>query len=422
MEQAAHQHPEKTPKAEAKEANKGAIFSLVAVSHALNHVQSGVLTVFYPIFREEFGIGYLGIGFLSTINQLVSSLLQVIFGFLSRFVGRGVLLGVGNMIVALGGVGLGISIGYAQLVAWTSIRSIGASAQHPVGAATLVSHFPKNRARMLGFHQSAGNIGGWVAPLLASFLLLFMTWRHIFWVIAVPSFLVGVAYFFFRELVVPAKGQTAEGGKKSRALAGLADYRRAMSNRNILFLTLAMMAGAAGRGTNVLSTYLTTYLVDTFHLSVSQAGFFFSAMMFGGIVGPIAVGWLADRMSRKYIAQFTLLAAAVFNFSVIFYTSANWMLLVHLTLAGVFIWARGPLVETLFTQATDKASLDTLLSIYYTIAFVSGPIWTLVTGIVIDRFGITPAFAVMAASYLLGMVFLAFVKFDNPEKSASPAS
>lgn len=384
----------------------------------MNHVQSGVLTVFYPIFREEFGIGYLGIGFLSTLTQLISSLLQVIYGFLARFVGRGVLLGLGNIIVSLGGFGLGFTGGYSHLVTWVSIRSVGASAQHPVGAATLASHFPKQRARVLGFHQSAGNVGGWVAPIIASFLLLFIGWRQIFWIIAIPSFLMGLTYFFFKDLVVPAKVPVAEGGKKGRALAGLADYKAAMSNRNILFLSLAMVAGAAGRGTNVLSTYLTTYLVDTYNMDVSRAGFFFSAMMFGGIVGPVAVGWLADRMSRKYIAQFTLLAAAVFNFSVIFYPSANWFLVAHLAMAGVFIWARGPLIETLFTQATDKASLDTLLSIYYTVTFVSGPIWTLVTGVVIDKFGLFPAFIVMAASYLLGMFFLAFVKFDEPGKSS----
>ncbi|MDP2647438.1 MAG: hypothetical protein Q8P24_21115, partial [Desulfobacterales bacterium] len=86
----------------------------------------------------------------------------------------------------------------------------------------------------------------------------------------------------------------------------------------------------------------------------------------------------------------------------------------HLILAGVFIWARGPLIETLITEATDEYSLDTLLSIYYTVAFVSGPGWTLITGLIIDRFGMTPAFALMAASYLLGMVFLAFVRFETP--------
>ena len=387
----------------------------------MNHVQSGVLNIFYPLFREEFGIGYLGLGFITTMNQLVSSLLQITHGFSARFVGRGLLLGVGNIIVGLGGIGVGFSQGYSQLLAWVGIRAVGASAQHPVGAATLASYFPKQRARVLGLHQSAGNVGGWVAPVLASSLLLIgIPWRKIMWIIALASIAMGVAYFAFRELVVPAGGgQGSGGGKRGRAKAGFADYWSAMRNRNILFLTLAMISGAAGRGTKVLSTYLTTYLVDTYHMDASGAGFFFSAMMIGGIIGPVAVGWLADKISHKSICQLTLLAAAVFNFTVVFYPSANWLLVTHLILSGVFMWARGPLIETLFTEATDKASLDTLLSIYYTVAFVSGPTWTLITGWVIDKFGVTPAFAIMAGSYLLGMFFLAFVKFEPQKKTAT---
>ncbi|MFB3883858.1 MAG: MFS transporter [Thermodesulfobacteriota bacterium] len=407
---------------EEKQAKKGSILTLVFLSHAMNHVQSGVLYVFYPLIKEEFGIGYAGLGFLTTVSQLVASLFQVTYGFLARFTGRGVLLGLGNIILGLGGIGVGLSRGYNGLLGWVGIRSVGISAQHPLGAAILASRFPQQRARVLGFHQSAGNVGGWVAPVMASSLLLAgMAWRQIIWVIAIASILMGLCYFGFRSLIEPAGGGGGSGGgKRSRARAGLSDYWLAMKNRNILFLTLAMMAGAAGRGTNVLSTYLTTYLVDAYHMDAPRAGFFFSAMTIGGIVGPIAVGWLADKVSHKLICQLTLLAAAIFNFTVVFYPNADWFLVVHLVLSGVFIWARGPLVETLFIEATDKASLDTLLSIYYTVAFVSGPAWTLVTGIVIDKFGVMPAFAIMAASYLLGMFFLAFVKFE-PKKKTAPA-
>jgi len=401
-----------------KAPRKGAILGLVFVSHAMNHVQSSAFNVFYPLFREEFGIGYAAIGLLSTINQLVGSLLQAIYGFLTNFVGRGVLLGIGNIVISLAAAGMGFSMTYAQLITWAAIRSAGASPQHPVGAATLASHYETKRAQVLGLHQSAGNIGGWVAPLLASALLLVWdnNWRQILWVIAIPSFVMGIAYFGFRELMVPAASKVTGEKRRGRALLSLADYGAAMKNRNILFLTLAMLAGAAGRGTNVLSTYLTTFLVDKYYMDASRAGLFFAAMMFGGIIGPMGVGWLADRLTHKFVAQATLFAAAVLNFTVVFYPSASWLLLFHLVLAGAFMWARGPLIETLFTEATDKATLDTLLSIYYTVAFISGPIWTLLTGLVTDRFGFTVAFGLMAASYLIGMIPLAFVKFGPSKK------
>ena len=74
---------------EKRQAKKGAILTLIFLSHAMNHVQSGVPYVFYPLNKEEFGIGFFGLGLLTTVNQLVASILQVTYGFLSRFVGRG---------------------------------------------------------------------------------------------------------------------------------------------------------------------------------------------------------------------------------------------------------------------------------------------------------------------------------------------
>jgi dipeptide/tripeptide permease len=53
---------------------------------------------------------------------------------------------------------------------------------------------------------------------------------------------------------------------------------------------------------------------------------------------------------------------------------------------------------------------DAAFSIYYFVGFISGPLWTLVTGYVMDRYGFTPAFYVAAATYLAGMVLLFFVK------------
>ena len=113
---------------------------------------------------------------------------------------------------------------------------------------------------------------------------------------------------------------------------------------------------------------------------------------------------------------FTLLMMSLLTFAIVFQPSAGWLLGLHLAVTGAFMYARGPLVETLFIRSTDKASLDVLLSFYYAIAFISGPLWTMLAGVVIDRLGFTPAFAMVGASYLLAILLLSFVKF-GPKSS-----
>lgn len=396
------------PAQPAPRTRKGIVLALVCLSHGTNHIQTGVLNVMYPLLRQEFGFGYMGIGLLETVHQTVGSFLHLTYGFLSRFAGRGLLLGLGNIVASTGVIVTGFSTAYPHLMAGASIRSIGSSAQHPVGAAALAHHFEDNRARILGFHQSTGNIGSLLAPILASTLLLVTGWRQILWLVALPSLTMGFAYLLLRDSMKP---QAA--GTTGRARAGLGDYRTVLKDRNMRFLALAMLAGAAGRGTNVLSTYLTTYLVDRYGIDVSRAGIFFAALMVGAIIGPVCVGWLADRWSHRLATQLSLVVAALLTFAIVLQPSASWLLGVHLALTGAFTYARGPLVETLFLKSTDKATLDVLLSFYYAVAFIAGPLWTMVAGVVIDRFGFTAALAMVSGSYLVAMALLSFVDFGK---------
>ena len=53
---------------------------------------------------------------------------------------------------------------------------------------------------------------------------------------------------------------------------------------------------------------------------------------------------------------------------------------------------------------------DAAFSIFFFVGFISGPIWLLIIGYVIDHFGFAPAFYVVASTYLPGMLLLWFVR------------
>ena len=56
---------------------------------------------------------------------------------------------------------------------------------------------------------------------------------------------------------------------------------------------------------------------------------------------------------------------------------------------------------------------DAAFSIYYFVGFISGPIWTLIIGYVMEHHGFTSAFYVAAGTYIAGMLLLTFVKEDS---------
>jgi hypothetical protein len=44
------------------------------------------------------------------------------------------------------------------------------------------------------------------------------------------------------------------------------------------------------------------------------------------------------------------------------------------------------------------------------VGFISGPIWTLIIGYVMQHYGFAPAFYIAAGTYIAGMFLLTFVK------------
>ncbi len=398
---------------EASQVQKSFILGLVCSSHTLNHIQSGVTSVLFPVMMKELGFGYLQLGILSAAHHFAAQGLQVIYGFLAAFMKRAVILGIGNTI-------LGVSVfvhaflgNYGQLLGARVFSSLGASAQNPMGSTILSGYFPKTRGRALMLHHTAGNVGSFLAPAIAASLLLFMGWRQVFLILGVPSILMGLCYFLLRDRVP----SSARMGKKKAARAGLDAYRQCLKNRNIVFTSLIMMVGAAGRGTGFNVAYLVPYFMAKFDLTASQAGFLLMVLEAAAVVGPLGVAWISDRVGRRaLVVQSTLLLSAVLTFWLAHQSSIGLLLFVNLLLYGTFVQARGTLTLAMIGDFATDDIADAAFSLYYFIGFISGPFWTLLSGFVLDRYGFTPAFYLAGASYLMGMVLLALVggRKDGP--------
>ena len=78
-----------------------AIFSIVCGGHFINHFQSAMLGVIYPLMMRELGIGFLAIASIAAVYNTVGNIFQALYGFIVPRVGRGVILGVGNCVLGL---------------------------------------------------------------------------------------------------------------------------------------------------------------------------------------------------------------------------------------------------------------------------------------------------------------------------------
>jgi MFS family permease len=411
---------------------------LTNVSHAVNHFQNNMVASLYPIIMAELGIGYFQLGTLTAIRNIFGNGSQILYGFLTPFVRRSHLLGVGNLILGIGTLATGMVSGYGGFVAARTVTSIGSSAQHPVGASLLAGYFPRNRGAILALNSSLANVGSLLAPAAAGFLLLVLGWRQIFFVVAILSLLMGGAYFFFRDRVSTT---TKTVSKRDRLVQGKDSYLRVLRNRNIMVISLVQMVGAAGGEGGVNQTYIGPHLVNDVGLNVAMAGVALSVFQLGSVFGPLWFGWLSDRFSRKNVIQASLLLSCVGTLSIahqdllfewLIARLGNWLpnadnsfiplLLLNLLLYGGVTSSRQTLTQALVADSLSDGDRDAGFSLFYFIAFMSDPIWSLVTGGLMESFGFSFAFSRLSVSYLVGMLLLFLVvdrtRAPSPDKLA----
>jgi FSR family fosmidomycin resistance protein-like MFS transporter len=385
-----------------------------------------MISALYPVIMAELGMGYFQLGTLTAIRVVFGNGSQIIYGFLTPFIRRSHLLGMANIVMGVGTLVTGVVSGFPGLVVARTVTSVGSSAQHPLGASLLAGQFPKNRGTILALNSSVANIGSLLAPLAAGLLLLVIGWRQIFLIVAVLCLMVGAAYFFLRDRV---GGGLQPTSKRARLADSKASYLRVLANRNIMIVALVQMVGAAGGEGGVNQTYIGPHLVKDEGLSLTLAGLALSVFTLGSVVGPLGFGWLSDRISRKTIIQAALLLSALGTLSLAHEDAllswlrglvAGWwpgtdvpfvpFVLLNLLLYGGVTSSRQTLTQALVADSLADADRDAAFSVYYFVAFFSDPIWSLVTGALMENFGFAFAFSRLSVTYLVGMALVFLIR------------
>jgi predicted MFS family arabinose efflux permease len=217
-----------------------------------------------------------------------------------------------------------------------------------------------------------------------------------------------------------AGGADDKARGKTKARAGFNAYLQCLRNRNIVLTSLVLMVGAAGRGTGVNMTYLVPFFMQKFGVTASGGGLILTMMQGAGLIGPLAIAWYSDRSgTRRGITQITLFLSALMTVWLVQHPSLSFLFYLNLILYGAFVQARGSLTQTMIGDFATAELTDAAFSIYYFVGFISGPIWTLIIGYVMEHYGFAQAFYIAAGTYIAGMALLWFVK--EPPRQAQTA-
>src|SRR5579872_4584316 len=386
---------------------------LVSAAHAVIHALAVLMPLIYPLIQIQYHLSYTQIGLIVAIPNAVGGFLQIIFGLLSAYILRKVMLGVGNILVGVSTFFTGTIVGFWSLMIWSTISRIAGAPQHPVGSSYLTDRYGRKRhGYALAWHVAGGNIGTLAVPLIAGPLLGMWGWRPVLYLAALPGIIFGIAILILvdeRNLLdhrVTRKQQKSrgEGIRSSQWKDGLKAMFAPLRNRTLAIIMLVSIIAAGGRGLGNVTTYVPLYLQNIRHLDTGMISILFTILLIGSVLGPLLGGRLSDRLGRRLMLYVFYGGSAVTT--VLFVLLAGpgmpiWLIPVSLILMGFAVYAESPLLQAYLADSASPGMRDNAFGLYFALAFGVGSIWSAVLGWLIDHFGFGVAFWTMAISFAL---------------------
>lgn len=398
---------------------------LVSAAHAVIHAVAVLMPLIYPLLQVEYHLSYTQIGLIVAIPSAVGGFLQIVFGLLTRFYLRKVMLGIGNILMGVSTFFTGTITGFWSLMLWSVCSRIAGAPQHPVGSSYLTDRYGRKRHGFaLAWHVAGGNIGTLAVPLIAGPLLGIWGWRPVLYLAALPGILFGIAILILvdeRNLLdrrIRTDGQVEMSGRRQQTSweAYLLDLVRPLRSRTLAIIMVVSIIAAGGRGLGTVTTYVPLYLQNVRHLSSNLISILFTLLLIGSVLGPLLGGRLSDRVGRRRMLLVFYGSSALTTVLFLYVAGPGmpmWLVPVALLLMGFAVYAESPLLQAYLADSADSSIRDAAFGLYFALAFGVGSAWSGILGWVIDRFGFDAAFGAMAASYVVAGSLLLLIRKES---------
>ena len=260
--------------------------------------------------------------------------------------------------------------------------------------------FANKRGPMMGVATSGPNFGGLVIPPLIAAVLLGSGWEMSYVAVGVISFAVaGAALFVVREMPVSSEtGSTPVTANLTGWTVG-----EALRSRAFYALTLAMVLAFFVYST-VLPHVITHLTNEGMSLTIASAAL--ASLAATGILGKIAFGMLAEKITSRWAFSVVLLGLAMFSFLMLWIRIPGVVWLVVPCL-GFFLGGVGVLGMLVHQEAFGLRHFGSIIGLANLATVVSFGLGPLLAGASYDYTGsYAAAFIIVGILFVLGAFVL----------------
>jgi MFS family permease len=404
----------------------------------ITSVDRVILPTVLPAILKDFNLSAAQGGFLISLSFLGTAVGGVVLGSLGDSPGRGPrrawMWCVSVLVTIVGAVLTALSWTLAQLQVLRILMGLGTGSMEPINVAMVGEWWQReDRGFAVGTHHTGFPIGQFFGPLLIGAILTVATWRAAFLLIpliAIPIMIAQLVLAKRRNLQrvngwidehqmtpsvtveqIEGEGWENPWGKVKEALA----YRNVRLAVVMNFLFLFAEFGIA--------SFLTLQLTREAGMSLGTAAVVSGVSGLTGWVGQIVWGTVSDHKGRKFSLGILAFGLALSALALIFISNGvtAWIILLGW---GIFRNSPYPVLYSAVIDTVSEAASSGMGLMIGVGLGISGTIVGSVSGNVIQHFGFTYNYVMVAGVYLLALVPIALMRetAQGTSKSAVTAS
>jgi MFS transporter, FSR family, fosmidomycin resistance protein len=363
-------------------------------THTLHDGLSDVTYVLLPLLAQTFGLSLAQVGLIRSAHRVAMAAFQIPAALIAERFGERNLLALGTAIAGLAFIALGHASGFWMILAALFVAGLGSAVQHPL-CSTVISHaYPDaGRRAALGTYNFFGDVGkfafggivslslligfGWQAPVVGFGVAALVTATMVFLWITNTSVKRPAAA---TAAPVPAK-MTGWGIRDRRGFTALCLIEILDSSTRTGFLTFI------------------AFLLIEKGLPAGWAVLAVPMILFGGMIGKLACGLLAERVGIIRTIVITEVATGVGILLTLALPGVASFLL--LPLIGVVLNGTSSVLYATIGDLVDKDRLPRAFGLFYTLGSLCGVAAPLGYGLLGDYAGIETVIAVVGVAVLL---------------------
>lgn len=378
---------------------------LLSLGHAATHWVSAIFYLLLPFIREEMGMSYAEAGLLASAFQAGFFFGSICSGPAVDITGRRVIFQVGALVVIGSAMTVIGMVEYFYLYCFlATLMGAAANFWHPPTIALISQIYPENRGLAFGVHGMGSNMGEAYGPLVAGYLIVWLSWQGTAVAAGIPTILVAfVLFVILTRLDKPGSGKTGGGQSLAGYFANLAALVR-----NPVVVGLSVMAGIRSGGQTLVKAFLPLFMKDVLGMGAAAMGWALFVMQHGGMIAAPLAGFAADRFGRRrmLIIILSLMSVAMIGLTLI---EDKTVFVIGMGVLGFFTYAMQPISQSWMMEVVPSDMAASSMSLMFLTQGVLGMMAPFLGGWLADTYGLASVFYLIAGLLLIANVVTFFI-------------